>query len=302
MEFHSLANLFPSLEDKELEELAADIRKHGLREPIVTFEGKILDGRNRYLACERAGVEPRFEEYEGTDPIAYVISLNLKRRHLDESQRSMVAGQIATLQDGHRQVGKFADVPTQAQAAEMLNVSERSVRSAREVLGQGAPELVSAVERGEISVSAASEVASLPKEKQREIVTRGKKQALEAARQIREERAVARREAMRQERPAAAPDEAVADEYAKPPPTGDTPQKSIVAQKADKYFAEQNERLGPITRAILTEDQRLQISGAAAYLRMVRARLANNGVHHFAGDIDRLIERMTILAEKATAA
>jgi ParB-like chromosome segregation protein Spo0J len=80
MEFHSLANLFPSLEDKELDELAADIREHGLRDSIVAFEGKILDGRNRYLACKRAGVEPRFEAYEGADPLAYVVPLNVKRR------------------------------------------------------------------------------------------------------------------------------------------------------------------------------------------------------------------------------
>jgi ParB-like chromosome segregation protein Spo0J len=59
MEFHPLANLFPPLEEKELDELTADIRANGLRENIVLHEGKILDGRNRYYACLRAGVEPR---------------------------------------------------------------------------------------------------------------------------------------------------------------------------------------------------------------------------------------------------
>ena len=70
------------------------------REPIVLFEGAILDGRNRYRACMAAGVDPRFEIYDGNDPLAYVISLNLKRRHLDESQRAMVAAKIANIGGG----------------------------------------------------------------------------------------------------------------------------------------------------------------------------------------------------------
>ncbi|MCL4780692.1 MAG: hypothetical protein KJ049_10905 [Gammaproteobacteria bacterium] len=86
-------------------------------------------------------------EYQGDDPAAFVVSLNLRRRHLDESQRAMVSGKLANLPHGVRadQSGKFAGV-TQAKAAEILNVSERSVRSARAVLDHGAPELVHAVE------------------------------------------------------------------------------------------------------------------------------------------------------------
>src|SRR5262249_40563998 len=70
------------------------------------------------------------------------------RRHRDESQCAMVAAKIATLKDGQRQVGQLAEVPTQQQAAEMLNVGERSVRNAREVLDEGVPELAAKVERG----------------------------------------------------------------------------------------------------------------------------------------------------------
>ena len=99
-------------------------------------------------------MEPRFVVYDGDDPLAYVVSLNLHRRHLDGSQRAMVAARIATLEDGQRQVGKFADVPTQREAAELVNVSERGVRTARSVLDSGAPEVVAAVERGELAVSA----------------------------------------------------------------------------------------------------------------------------------------------------
>jgi hypothetical protein len=79
MEFHPLANLFPMLDEQQAEVLASDIRAHGLRQAITTFDGKILDGRNRYLACVSAGVEPRFKEFAGADPLGYVISLNLNR-------------------------------------------------------------------------------------------------------------------------------------------------------------------------------------------------------------------------------
>jgi hypothetical protein len=65
----------------------ADVHEHGLREPIVLFEDKILDGRNRYRACTAADIQPNFENYTGDDPVAYAVSLNLRRRHLNESQR-----------------------------------------------------------------------------------------------------------------------------------------------------------------------------------------------------------------------
>jgi hypothetical protein len=132
-----------------------------------------------------AGIEPRYEQYSGRDPLAHVISLNMKRRHLDESQRAMLAARIATLGDGQRQVGQLADVPTQEQAAEMLSVGERTVRRAREVLNEDVPEVISAVERGAVSVSAAANVARLPEPKQREIISTGTKPVTAAVRDVR---------------------------------------------------------------------------------------------------------------------
>jgi ParB-like chromosome segregation protein Spo0J len=75
LEFHPLANIFPLVEGAEFDELVADIREHGLHEPIVVYEDKILDGRNRLRACVAAGVEPAFIPYTGDDPISYVVSL-----------------------------------------------------------------------------------------------------------------------------------------------------------------------------------------------------------------------------------
>ena len=71
--------------------MVQDIREHGLLQPIVLCGGKILDGRNRYRACRHACVEPRFEEWSGESPTAYVLSLNLHRRHLTDDQRAAIA-------------------------------------------------------------------------------------------------------------------------------------------------------------------------------------------------------------------
>jgi ParB-like nuclease domain len=59
-EHHPLAEMFPLLKDAEFADLVEDIRKHGLREPIILFEQKVIDGRNRERACIKAGVEPRY--------------------------------------------------------------------------------------------------------------------------------------------------------------------------------------------------------------------------------------------------
>src|SRR2546423_14874072 len=91
MDFHEIANMFPLLDDTELDALAEDIQVNGLQEPIWLYEGKILDGRNRYLACKLAGVEPCYQEYTRDEPVQFVISKNIQRRHMTPWQRAFVA-------------------------------------------------------------------------------------------------------------------------------------------------------------------------------------------------------------------
>jgi ParB family chromosome partitioning protein len=170
MEFHELANVFPMLAQVELEALAADIQAFGLRHDITTYQGKILDGRNRYAACVLADVDPRFTEYTGDNPIGFVISENIARRHLDESQRAMCAARLATMKQGARTDLRSIDLRSQPQAAELLNVSVPSVKRAAQVIAQGVPELVQAVDRGEIAVSRAAQIAREPEAVQREAI------------------------------------------------------------------------------------------------------------------------------------
>jgi hypothetical protein len=151
------AALFPSMSAAAFATFTADIEAYGQREPIWLLNGKVLDGWHRYLACTELGIAVQTREFTGDDvaALAFVLSANLSRRHLDASQRAMIAARIATLQDGQHAAPIGA--PSQRAAAEMLNVGRRSVQRAREVIDEGGPALAEAVDRGEVTVSAAAQ-------------------------------------------------------------------------------------------------------------------------------------------------
>ncbi len=184
--FHPLALLFPTMGADELAELTADIKAHGLREPILVMpepDGRILDGRHRYLACERAGVVPHFRTFDGHDPVAHVISANLRRRHLKESQRAMIAARLANLDEGRPPTTAQDYAVSQGKAAAMLGVSRRSVQSAKVVRDRGAPELIEAVEQGRVSVNIATQVAKKPRREQGQLVKAGARRIREAVKE-----------------------------------------------------------------------------------------------------------------------
>jgi ParB-like chromosome segregation protein Spo0J len=176
MQFHPAAEIFPMMAGADFEALVDDIRQHRQREPIVVHDGLILDGRNRYQACLQLGIEPLTAEWDGTGtPEAFVISMNIHRRHLGSGQRAMIAKRLATLSHGQKKADAQICASSQAEAAELLNVSRRSVQHAAVVQEKAAPELVEAVDRGDIPVSTAAQLVNLPKARQRAIATaRGK--------------------------------------------------------------------------------------------------------------------------------
>jgi ParB-like chromosome segregation protein Spo0J len=152
--FHPAAGLFPLMGEEELAELANDIKANSLREPICVHDGRIVDGRNRYLACKRAGIEPRFKVYPGGDDgiLAFVISHNLHRRHLTTDQRAAIAAELAKL-PAHRPSATITPPNgglSTAKAAERFDVSERSVERAKAVMRE-APDLHAKVKAGELT-------------------------------------------------------------------------------------------------------------------------------------------------------
>ncbi len=181
LEFHPAAALFPLIpvDSPEFGELVDDIGEQGLLQPIILHQGKILDGRNRYRACQHTGVKPRFEEWSGESPTAYVLSLNLHRRHLTEDQKAAIVqnarARLAT--EGLEQKARagrksapgrpaekdVADSPqvsrraptTRQRLAELANVSEHRIRQA-ERAQKADPELHQQVIAGDVPLTAAA--------------------------------------------------------------------------------------------------------------------------------------------------
>lgn len=153
-EFHSYCTLFPQADEKTLTDISADIKENGLNEPIILYEGKILDGRNRYLACGMAGVEPTFKNYTGDEPLQYVVSKNLHRRHLNESQRAMLGQKLWKM--AHE--GESPAKVTQEDISKQFNVSPASVRSAARLAEVAIDEIKDKVEAGTLSINKAADL------------------------------------------------------------------------------------------------------------------------------------------------
>ena len=190
--FHPVCLLFPQMTHEELQDLAEDIKVKGLLHDILLHEGKILDGRNRYLACGMAGVEPRFKEWKGEgSPLQWAISENMVRRHLTSSQRAVLALELLPLleEEAHQRKrlspgrGKntrknFRMFSTENGNGEARQIAARMTQTnsayvqAVKAIKEHAPELLDTIRSGTLRVPDAARLARLPASERRGILRR----------------------------------------------------------------------------------------------------------------------------------
>jgi ParB-like chromosome segregation protein Spo0J len=174
LQAHAVADIFPLMSAAEFAELKRDVAENGQREPITLYEGRIIDGRNRYRACEELGKEPLTRQWDGNGSlINYIISLNLHRRHLTAAQRAVVATEIlpfleAEAKERQREAGgnhnekpvvqKIEQPVSRAsqQAAALLQTNHSYVSIAKR-LKRDAPELLEQVRAGSLGMLKADE-------------------------------------------------------------------------------------------------------------------------------------------------
>ena len=185
IKIHPAANIFPMMSEAEFAGLVEDIRNNGLTR-CIHFRGdswddaELIDGRNRLRAIEQLGMN--YQDHsalvpvaEMPDPLAFVVSLNLHRRQLTDSQRAMVAAKIANMTSNDATGSDEPQAVTQQEAGKLLNVSRESVKRAAKVDRDGTEELKSEVSDGKLKVATAAKIADLPKAEQPAAIIEAKK-------------------------------------------------------------------------------------------------------------------------------
>lgn len=165
---HELSASWPDASEEDAQAIRDSMEDTGQLEPIVLLDGDVLDGWQRYLACKALGLDPITEDFTGDDPISYVRARHARRSHTP-AQRLTALHLMAKWLPPNRP-GKSAPsadlLPPAAKLAEQEGVSTRTVEQVRSAVSKGAPELVEAMKRGEVSPKRAEQIAKLPKSEQ----------------------------------------------------------------------------------------------------------------------------------------
>lgn len=216
---HPAADMFPEMMPEEFAALKVDIQQHGQCEPIIAYDDYsqgpakvIIDGRHRYKACTELGIDPVFApSWQGnhSDITALVISLNLHRRHLNESQRAMLAAELKPMFEAEakrRQVASLKQntvslnlderkqpLDSAAEAAKLASVSRSAVFSAQHAIKCHPPEVVQAIKSGKVTLSDTANLDLLPenvKAKAVEMVGRNEADSYKKAVKILEQQSI----------------------------------------------------------------------------------------------------------------
>lgn len=162
--------MFPEMSDEEFDRLCADIKANGQRKPIDLYQGVILDGRNRYKACMKLGIVPKTQPCFPDNPLDFVLSANLSRRHLTTSQRAMLGAKLKEMQRTTKadilntlNYSKETDLSAETQicvfdnstVAKMFNVSERSITTANQIIEQKDDKAIKDIEAGKKTLNEA---------------------------------------------------------------------------------------------------------------------------------------------------
>jgi len=177
--FHPACEIFPVMEGPAFDELVEDIRTHGQREKIlIDKSGAILDGRNRYRACQKLGIKPAITVWvprKGDSVLALVVSLNIKRRHLTPSLKAVLAHKLVPMfakeaKQRQRQHGRTAPGrKSVSQKVEQVNAGKAAEQAAKATganrqyvsdvatLKKDSPDLYESVAKGERNVKQAKQ-------------------------------------------------------------------------------------------------------------------------------------------------
>jgi hypothetical protein len=159
LEQHPLSAAFPAMSEDDFQALVDDIEVNGQREPIIIFDGMVLDGWHRYQACLRTATPPtKFNFKSDEDPVAFVKSQNLHRRHLTASQRAAAVVACSEWHPAHRQkkVAVAATLPkTNGQMAKEAGVKVRTITDVKTAKNAG---LIEPVRDGALTAEEAGKI------------------------------------------------------------------------------------------------------------------------------------------------
>ena len=172
---HPLSAAFPAMSADDFQALKDSVENVGVLNPIAIFEGQVIDGWHRYRAANDLGVTcPEVELDPGTDPRDFVLAQNKARRHITQAQLAMATTSVYEWYPRGRpeQMGTECPFKTTAELADIAGVGERSIKQAKAVKANAAPEVQEAVKRGEIGLTKAAAIAKLPAEDQAAALTK----------------------------------------------------------------------------------------------------------------------------------